>query len=358
MTEAPQAARHRLFRGAVAAAARALEKRAVSMAANSLRENDFRAALRSALEAGEEVCATEVRPALPGWPSNKGNPLGGIDISVAASTQGEHRYLAELKWCYEDKLWETLWDVLKAGAASQVAGTEAAYVVAGAPDSYWAKPVACAELFADGLWATRDLIARYSTNWSWLLGEGSKSQPRQLSELFQTELAVEEPLLLLGKPWTIKAVAVRAVGDLSVDFENGWPVEQLLDLRALPRAAAEQIETLKEAISSPVPEDVVVWRYFSSPVLYEQSQRLVGTEIRDLGFTDVTLAQEVALNHLPTEHPVLAAILLPEGTPIAPLMLITESEDADLLLGPGTRFQVMYAREERGRLEIGMKVVA
>jgi len=357
MTSTPHAVPHRLIQGAVEAAARSLETRAVSTADNALREKDFRVALRSGLEAEGEVCATEVRPRLPGWPSNKGNPLGGIDISVTGSTSGEHRYLAELKWCYEDKLWETLWDVLKAGAASQVPGTGAAYVIAGAPESYWAKPVACAELFVDGLWATRDLVSRYSTNWSWLLGEGSKSRPRQLSELFQTELAVEEPLLLWGKPWTIRAVAVRAVGDLTVDFEDGWPVEQLVDLRTLPRSAAEHIATLKEAVSMPVPEDVVVWRYFDSPVLYQQSQRLVGTEIRDLGFTDVTLAQEVALNHLPTEHPVLAAILLPEGTPIAPIMLITESEDADFLLGPGTRFQVIYAREGHGRLEIGMRVV-
>lgn len=151
---------------------------------------------------------------------------------------------------------------------------------------------------------------------------------------------------------------MRAVGDVTVDFEDGWPVEQLLDLKALPRAAAEQIETLEGAISMPVPEDVVVWRYFDSPTLYEQKDRLVGTEILDLGFTDVTIAQEIALRHLPAGHPVLAAIALPAGTLVAPIMFITDSEDGDLLLGPRTRFRVIYAREGRGRLEIGMRVVA
>jgi len=348
---------HSVIRSGVQAAARALELQAASGGA-ALREKHFRTALLGALESQGNACAKEVRPDLPGWPNIEGGRLGGVDLAVLGADGASFRYLAELKWCYRDKLWEILWDAFKASLASQLPGVEAGYVIAGAPDAHWSKPVDCAELFAnDGPWPTRELISRYTTNWSWLLGEGSKSQPQLLPELIQTELAAEQTLELGTESWTIRAVAVRPVGDATIELENGWPVEEVLDLRALPSAAREQIETLRSAIASPVPEDVVAWRYFDSPVLYEQAERLVGVEIWDRGFTDLTLAQEVALKHLPTAHPVLAAILLPEGTLVAPTMLILDTQDADVLLGPGARFRVIYAKRDSERLEVGLRVV-
>jgi hypothetical protein len=107
-----------------------------------------------------------------------------------------------------------------------------------------------------------------------------------------------------------------------------------------------------------VPEDVIVWRYFDSRTLHENAERLVGAEVSDLGFIDVTLAKDVALKHLPTGHPVLAAILLRSGTLVAPSLLINESSrDADLLLAPGTRFRIRQVGREDGLLHVLLEVV-
>lgn len=349
---------HLVMRRAVSFAAGSLESQLNSHGLDAVREKQFREELRAALEDAGDVCAQEVRPELLGWPNVEGGKLGGFDLAVAGADGASYRYLAELKWCYVDKLWETLWDTFKVSLASKLAGTEAAYVVAGAPAALWGEPADCAELFAGGVWSTRDLIARYTTNWSWLLGESSKSKPQRLPELIRTELVANEPLQLTDSVWVIKAISVTAVADATVEFENGWPSDQVTDLNALPPEQAETIRTLKEAISAPVPEDVIVWRYFDSPTLHENAERLVGTEARDLGFIDVTLAKDVALKHLPKGHPVLAAILLRSGTLVAPSLLINESSrDADLLLAPGTRFRITQVGCEDGLLHLLLEVV-
>ncbi|MDP9226041.1 MAG: hypothetical protein M3P18_19825 [Actinomycetota bacterium] len=107
-----------------------------------------------------------------------------------------------------------------------------------------------------------------------------------------------------------------------------------------------------------MPEDVIAWLYFNSPALHQNAERLLGTEIRDFGFIDVTLAQEVERTHLPTAHPVLASVLLRKTTLVAPLMMINEnSEDADLLLAPGTRFRVAQVDRTNGVLIVGLEIV-
>lgn len=349
---------HDVMRRAVSFAAGSIETQLGALGVDGIREKQFRAALRTALEDAGETCAQEVRPDLPGWPNVEGGKLGGFDLAVANSDGVGYRVLAELKWCYVDKLWETLWDAFKISLASQLEGTEAAYVIAGAPATLWGKPADCAELFADDVWSPRDLISRYTTNWSWLLGESSKSQPRQLPERIRTELVASEPLQLPDSEWVIKAMSVRPVGDARVEFENGWPTDQLANLADLPAEQAETIRHLKAAISAPIPEKVLVWRYFDSPVLHQNAARLLGAELRDLGFIDVTLAKDVATQHLPTTHPVLAAIVLEAGTLVAPSLLINEaSRDADLLLAPGTRFRVTHVGWDDGILSVVLEIV-
>jgi hypothetical protein len=349
---------HLVIRRAVSFAAGSLEARLSTHGLDAVREKHFREALRAALEDAGEVCAQEVRPELAGWPNVEGGKLGGFDLAVTARDGTGYRYLVELKWCYVDKLWETLWDAFKVSLASGLDATEAAYVIAGAPATFWGKPADCAELFADGVWSTRDLISRYSTNWSWLLGESSKSQPRRLPDLIRTELVANEPLQLSDSVWVIKAISITPATEETIDFDNGWPADQLSDTNTLPPEQAETIRQLKAAINAPVPEDVIVWRYFDSPTLHQNAERLLGAELRDLGFIDVTLAKDVALQHLPTKHPVLAAILLREGTLVAPSLLINEaSQDADLLLAPGTRFRVTQVRSEDGLLNVLLEIV-
>jgi hypothetical protein len=349
---------HSVIRQAVSSAAGSLEAQLSAHGVDAVREEHFREALQLALEDAGEVCAQDVRPELPGWPDVEGGKLGGFDLAVTARDGDAYRYLAELKWCYVDKLWETLWDAFKISLASGLDGAEAAYVIAGASASLWEKPAACAELFAGGVCSTRELISRYSTNWSWLLGESSTSQPVRLPELIQTELVANEPLQLSDAVWVIKAISITPATGETIEFENGWPADRLADLNALPPDQAEAIRHLKAAISTPVPEDVIVWRYFDSPTLHQNAERLLGAELRDLGFVDVTLARDVALQHIPTAHPVLAKILLREGALVAPTMLINKSsQDADLLLAPGTRFRVAQVGREDGLLTVLLEIV-
>ncbi|MDP9226042.1 MAG: hypothetical protein M3P18_19830 [Actinomycetota bacterium] len=161
------------------------------------------------------------KPKLPGWPNVEGGKLGGFDIAVVGGAASPYRDLAELKWCYVNKLWETLWDVFKVSLASSLESVEGAYVIAGAPSTLWGKPADCAELFAGGVWSTRRLISRYNTNWSWLLRQGSKSQPIRMPELIQTEPIANEPLQLSDSVWVIKAITATPVSAETVGLENG-----------------------------------------------------------------------------------------------------------------------------------------
>jgi hypothetical protein len=212
--------------------------------ADSVREGDFRAALRASLEDAGAVCAQEVRPQLAGWPNVEAGRLGGFDLAGVGADRTSYRYLVELKWCYRDKLGETLWDAFKISLASGLDGTHAGYVIAGTPVELWDKPADCAELFANETWSTRELISRYTTNWSWLLAEGSKSQPARLPKLMATELVASELLQLSGALWVIKAISVTPFGSETVEFENGWPDDQAADLTALPRENADTIRNL------------------------------------------------------------------------------------------------------------------
>lgn len=120
---------------------------------------------------------------------------------------------------------------------------------------------------------------------------------------------------------------------------------------------ADEIRRLEQAISTPLSEAVVVWRYFDSRTLHENAARLLGAEIHDLGFVDVTLAREVAVDRLPHGHPVLASIVLEQGTLVAPTMLLTGSRDADLLLARGTRFRVTRVGHDGPTLTVGLEIV-
>jgi hypothetical protein len=349
---------HALIHRAIAQAASLIEAQTSAGGSETVREKHFRQALRDSLEAAGEVCAHEVRPELPGWPNVGGGKLGGFDLAVVGDGGPPYRLLAELKWCYIDKLWETLWDVFKVSLAIGIEGTEGAYVVAGAPTTLWGKSADCVELFADGVWSARELISHYSTNWSWLLGEGSKSQPVRLPALIQTELVANEPLHLADSAWAIKAITAMPASDEWIELENGWPTEHRADVSSLPPEQAETVRNLKNSIKAPVPENVIAWRYFNSPTLHQQAERLSGVEIRDLGFIDLTIIESVAREHLPTTHPVLAAVFLREGTLIAPMWLLNEnSQDADLLLAPGTRFRVSQIGWEGDLLTLGLEIV-
>lgn len=120
----------------------------------------------------------------------------------------------------------------------------------------------------------------------------------------------------------------------------------------------DQIRALDEAIAThpPAPADFVAWRIADSPLLYAHAPRLIGCEIADLGFFDVTLDQAVAERHMPASHPVLVRILMPAGT----RAVLADENEAALLLGRGSRFRVVAVDrpEEGDPMVLHLEVVA
>lgn len=95
------------------------------------------------------------------------------------------------------------------------------------------------------------------------------------------------------------------------------------------------------ANATPVPDSFDAFRLGDSELLDAHAPRLVGCELQDLGFLDVTLDPAVAAGYAAGDHPVLVRITAPAGTKALPMFGVTGSEESDLLLARGTRFRVL-----------------
>jgi hypothetical protein len=135
------------------------------------------------------------------------------------------RAFAELKWCRENKMQEVLSDLLKLSLAASFDRIEACYLIVGAPAHAWPENRwACAALLADGEWSTRDLLARYSDEWGYLLTGNQTARPIRLPETIATTLLASVPIHLSdGDVWQLRGVRVedRAAG--WVELKDGWP---------------------------------------------------------------------------------------------------------------------------------------
>lgn len=105
----------------------------------------------------------------------------------------------------------------------------------------------------------------------------------------------------------------------------------------------DQIQALDSSIakSPPLPSAILAWRLFDSLLLHTHRGRVAGAELVDRGFVDLTLDDAVAHRYVRGKHPVVASVVVPEGTRVAPLFQITGSDEGDVLLGRGTRFRIV-----------------
>lgn len=101
----------------------------------------------------------------------------GPDVVIARAGQAGYLGFAECKWCREDKIYETLWDLLKLAVALARTHAEHAYLIVGAPAEPWGRGGLCAELIADGAWTARELFEHYRRAWQWLL-KATRALPR------------------------------------------------------------------------------------------------------------------------------------------------------------------------------------
>jgi len=139
------------------------------------------------------------------------------------------RFAAELKWCNENKIFEGLWDIIKMTSMTEAPSVEAAYLVYGAPERYWAKPVECArELFVEsaadqpGI-GVPELIKTHERWWAkYILGDSGGRFP-QAPKWTRIDVVAAAQLTVAGQPWTLRAVSVSPSGTETVSFQGGVP---------------------------------------------------------------------------------------------------------------------------------------
>jgi hypothetical protein len=104
----------------------------------------------------------------------------------------------------------------------------------------------------------------------------------------------------------------------------------------------DQVHALDSAVENAAPLDqpLTGWRLADSRVLHAHGSRVVGTVLSDLGFTDLTIFEEVARRYVRGTYPVLARVDIPVGVRVLPLFKVIGSDEGDILLARGTQFLV------------------
>jgi hypothetical protein len=90
----------------------------------------------------------------------------GPDVVIAHPDRSGYLGFAECKWCREDKIYETLWDLLKLAGGLRRTHADHAYLIVGAPAEPWGDGGIRADLIADGAWQARELLERYGADGS------------------------------------------------------------------------------------------------------------------------------------------------------------------------------------------------
>ncbi len=107
----------------------------------------------------------------------------------------------------------------------------------------------------------------------------------------------------------------------------------------------DTIRNLDSAIAKaePTAQAFDAFRLADSPLLHAHAPRLVGCELQDLGFLDVTFDPAIAGGYMSGDHPVFVRVTAPPGTKAFPVFQTNDNNESDLLLARGTRFRVLSA---------------
>jgi hypothetical protein len=212
-----------------AAAVRAVELYEQGTAIDRKPEERIRQCFLVALHESPSVVTTEpevgktneVPPDLPEWPNIPPYRLGGFDLAVRLTGDHDWRYLAELK-C--DSLWMVLWDLFKLAHASRLPGVEATFLIAIQLEREWSKPVACAELFDDDVFATRALLERYEARWRNMDGS-SKSRPLTLPQAVELRRVADVPIETPYGPSRLRVASVAPTEGEWIRLDSDcWPL--------------------------------------------------------------------------------------------------------------------------------------
>lgn len=149
------------------------------------------------------------------WPR-----LGKVDLALTWPSRD--RVLVELKCgAKNDTLGPCVWDALKCAFALHVGLASAAYLLAGAPETSWSKPIRAAELLSTRSWDTADLRDRYADWWrQW--EKCGDPQPVRLPSSFSTVAVGTFPFQIKGTSWELRLARIERVGEL-VDWPRFLP---------------------------------------------------------------------------------------------------------------------------------------
>lgn len=173
-----------------------------------LHEADLQNALATSLQAQLGAVVRREQPVRNRVEMWKGQ-YGPVDVSILTQA-GMPRALIEAKWCSDDKLVESLWDVLKLAALLATDPIEACFLVTGGPEAVWqpksGRPL---ELYVDQTVTTADLLSRHSQGWDYCLS-GSGARVKALPATFSTALVASVPIRRSDghAPWVLKCVAI------------------------------------------------------------------------------------------------------------------------------------------------------
>ncbi len=185
------------------------------------------------------VQMSEKRLRFPSWePRGVKGRLGGVDVIVGA--EPDYRAFFELKWARgTHELGWTLWDTYKLAAARMHYGVSA-YVVVGAPNSFWSDDaVPCVALYCDSTWSSQQLFSHYEEAWGDLL-TGGTARPSRVPVSITTRL-VASARLETSPRWELRALRIDVTDDGWLEFDGDWPVGHQPGRARAPAVPAGQV---------------------------------------------------------------------------------------------------------------------
>ncbi|MDP8943090.1 MAG: hypothetical protein M3N16_03080 [Actinomycetota bacterium] len=158
----------------------------------------FSKALRAVVRASGTRAVVSPRLAVDWdeWPG-----VGNFDASLAF--EGRVLVYVELKCgARADALGPCAWDAAKS-ALALARGAEGAFLLAGAPEGSWKRPVRGAEFFDGGEWTMLDLRERYADWWRHWERHGDPV-PRRLPHCLETRPVASASFAVAGAPWRLR----------------------------------------------------------------------------------------------------------------------------------------------------------
>ncbi len=239
------------------------------------RGSDLQRALCNGLQSQLGAVACIEGPLPAGVKEHWAGWLGRADVLVRLDDGAESYFETQL--CGAEKLYESLWDVLKLSLFTALAERRGGYLLVAAPESAWERegqhPQA---IFEEGTHSVSDLLrTRCPELWGWCLTGTRTTRPISLpGELHSTPIAsatIRSPSI----DWELRCVRIEgsADGGWAAFDEDGWPaLEQAASVAAEAAGVEAESDELRQEAGG-LPEDAAEYGQEGNGVPAEASER-------------------------------------------------------------------------------------